>query len=129
MVFLFDKTRREGEEKRKKLELKCLLRQTHGVRENFQFNQIIIDDVTNIFCECGSSFIIKKINFIFKRPINFALECVEFTVWTGSKGKIRLFEGHTSDTITFPHVHDKITLESTLFQEIWFFILYNENCI
>ena len=31
------------------LELKCLLRQTHGVRENFMFNEIIIDDVTILF--------------------------------------------------------------------------------
>ena len=32
-----------------KVELKCLLEQIHGVRVNFRFNQIIIDDVTIIF--------------------------------------------------------------------------------
>ena len=54
-----------GEEK-KELELKCLLGQTHGVRENFRSNQIIIDEhffklskiwYHNIHC----------INFCFKR--------------------------------------------------------------
>ena len=32
-----------------KLELKCLLGQTHSFRETFRFNDIIIDDVTIIF--------------------------------------------------------------------------------
>ena len=31
-----------------KLEIKCLLGQTHGFLEKFRFNQIIIDDVTVI---------------------------------------------------------------------------------
>ena len=68
-----------------------------------------------------------NINIIFKRPINFTLENVEFElpVWTGRKGQIRLFEGHTSDTIELPHVQERITLVSTLVQEIWFSILYN----
>ena len=41
-----------------KLELKCLLEQTHGVRVNFRFNQIIIDDVNIMFYKGVSSFII-----------------------------------------------------------------------
>ena len=49
--FLFREvsSRRVGE---KKLELQCLFGQTHGFRENFQFNQIIIDDVTIFYNKC-----------------------------------------------------------------------------
>ena len=38
-----------------KLELKCVLGQTHGFRENFRFNHIIIDGVTIIFYNKGCS--------------------------------------------------------------------------
>ena len=60
----------------------------------------------------------KSISYSKDPSINFALECVEFElpVWTGSKGQIRLFEGHTSDTIKIPHAHGKVTLVSTLLQ-------------
>ena len=69
----------------------CLDKHT-GARENFRFNQIIIDDVTIIFCKYGSSLFYKIINFIFKRPINIALECVEFELpWKRRKYQIRLF--------------------------------------
>ena len=44
-------------EKQNRVELKCFLGQTHGFRENFRFNPIIINDVTIIFynksCACG----------------------------------------------------------------------------
>ena len=76
MPFLHQESSLAVSQYQNKLELKCLLGQTHGVCVDFRFNQIIIDDVTIIFCKCGSSFIIKNINFIFKRPINVALECV-----------------------------------------------------
>ena len=51
-----------------------------------------------------------NINFIFKIPIHFVLECIaiEVAVWTGSKGHIRSVESRIlSETIILPHDHER----------------------